>query len=330
MGEIEIRQYEPRDQAALLETFNLVFAEDSEHARPRTVDEWAWAYERNPAGQRIFLGLDGERVVSHYAAWPLRAEVQDFETHFLQIADIFVHPEYRWRKGEQNLFLKTGLAYFAAFGSQWEDVVHFGMPNKRHFQLGKMHEGMGYDLIRPHGMLGRGSRGQVEMPAEVQLLERFDEQVQWLYERCSGAWGASTIRDATYLNWRLVDHPTHEYKRLGVRDGDGILRGLAVVRRVPQVDPNLLTVIEWLVPPEEPEVGELLQRGLLSLAGEPGVHGLVAMFPDWSPWFEQFQAWGWLVHTSPYFMVGRSYRKSVDIQWLRHHWHYQFSDLDWV
>jgi hypothetical protein len=206
--------------------------------------------------------------------------------------------------------------------------VHYGMPIANAWRMGKTF--LKYELMRTHGVLARVPGPDPGEPGEVEPIGRFDEQARWLYDRCAGDWGVSALRDAEFWNWRFVDHPRRDYECLGVRDSDGILRGVAIYRRADWIVPNMGLVVDWLVPPGEPEVGEALHRALLHRGARDAVNGMACLTPDWSPWFERFQDWGWAVHPSEYFMVSRNFHPRYDTLWLRDNWWYQLADLDIV
>lgn len=329
MAEYEIREFRPGDESSLLECFNLVFGEGKPDHAPRTLEQWRWAFERNPAGRRVWVAVCEGRVVAQYAALPARVLIGGRTTHFAQIVDSMVHPAHRAGLKRPGLFVQTALPFFEAYGGPDKDLVHYGWPIEEAWRIGKTF--LDYEIVRTQNFLARApGAGERELPAGVERIERFDHQAQWLYERCCGTWGASAIRDAAFLNWRVFEHPLHAYTVLGVRDAAGVLRGYAIYRRASWILPDMAVLVDWLVPPEEPEVGELLHRGLLALARADGAPVTAAIFPEWSPWFERFQDWGWLVHPSDYFMVARNFVPRFDMLWLRDHWWYQLVDTDLV
>ena len=111
---------------------------------------------------------------------------------------------------------------------------------------------------------------------------------------------------------------------LGHHVGDELPAARAVVHRARGNGPfapasaETLLVADWLVPLAEPEVGELLLRGVRALAR--GVPTITALLPEWSPWFETFQREGFLVHDADRFLFNRSFAKKFDELWLREHW----------
>lgn len=339
-GDYEVREFRPGDEHSLLATFNAVFAAENPGFVPRTLAEWRWSALENPAGFRIFVGLHRGQVVSQYAAWPLRVWWDGGVRHCAQIVDSMVHPAHRGGLKRPGLFVRTAWPFFDAYGGADKDLVHYGMPIDTAWRIGRTF--LEYEALRTHGLLGRavGERpARAHLPrfvagpslvAGLEELERFDEQVHWLYQRCVGLWGLSTIRDTLFMNWRYVDRPGVRYRRLVYRDGQGIVRGLLVLRHMDWILPNLMVIADCLVPPGEPEVLELLVAGAEALAQQAGASALVGLVPEWSPWFAWFQRQGFRVHPSDYFMVVRSFHPRIDSLWLRDGWWYQLGDTDLV
>jgi hypothetical protein len=328
MAEYEIREWREGDEHSLLECFNSVFG-DQPGFQPRTLAQWNWAFRANPAGYRIWLGLCEGKVVSQYAALPYRVRIGGEVRHFAQIVDSMVHPAHRAGLKRPGLFVQTALPFFEAYGGPAKDVVHYGWPIEEAWRIGKTF--LDYEIVRTQNMLGRApGDGPTELPARVERIERFDQQALWVYDRCCGPWGVSTIRDEAFLNWRFIEHAWNRYEVYGVRDAQGLLRGYAVWRQADWVRTNMGLVVDWLVPPEEPEVGELLHAALLARARAGGANVVAALFPEWSPWFERFQDWDWRVHPTNYFMVARNFIPRYDMLWLRDRWWYQLADTDLV
>ncbi len=318
-AKVEIRPLRAADEASVLGTFREVFG------AARTPAEWRWAFLRNPAGTRAWVAVEGDRVVAQYAALPSRVWTGGEDRVFAQIVDSMSHPD---RRGA-GLFVRTAEAFFDAHGGPDRDLVHFGWPVERAWRLGRRK--LRYEAVRTQVALARELEpGPDAVPAGVEVLAEVDEQARWLYDRCVGAWGASTVRDAEWLRWRYLEHPTHRYVLLGARDAAGVLRGLAVYRRASFGLPDLGVLVDWLVPPEEPEVGELLRAAAAARARADGAPALVAWLPEWSPWFDRFQRDGFRVHPTDYLTVARNFHPRYRMEWLRAHWWYQPGDSDLV
>jgi hypothetical protein len=329
MADYEIREFREGDEESLLATFNEVFGAGRDDYEPRTQAQWDWAFRHNPAGRRVFVGLHSGRVVSQYAALPVRVWIDGRESAFAQIVDSMVHPDHRRGLKRPGLFVNTALPFFDEYGGPDKDLVHYGWPIENAWRMGKTF--LHYEVVRTQNILAREpGEGSLEGPGEVVELERFDEQAKWLWDRCAGDFGASAIRDAAFLNWRFVDNPHHDYTVYGVRDDAGVLAGYAVYRSGDWVQPNMGLVADWLVPPDRPDVVELLHHGLLARARRDGVASIATVVVDWSPWFERLQDLDWLVWPSDYFMVARNFDRRFDMLWLRDHWWYTLADTDLV
>jgi len=323
----EIRPYRDGDEHAILATYNLVFAEGKESYEPRTVDDWAWTYRENPAGLRVWLGMDGERVAAHYAALPYRVRIDGHEAVFGQLIDSMVHPDDRRGLKREGLFASVARGLIDATTGPERDYVLFGWPVPAAWRMSKTF--LGSQLVRRQNLLsGEPAPGSPELPAGVELLERFDESVDALYERCAPAWGASVVRDRAWLAWRFERHPFHRYRLLGARAGDGSLAGYAVLRFSDWPVPGCGIVADWMVPPDAPEVAELLHAATMAEARRHGAARVLAVFPEWDRWFDWFQGLGWRVSPSAYPFAAIPRHPRYDRYWLRDHWWTTFAEMD--
>lgn len=290
------------------------------------LERWRWAFERNPAGRRAFVALDGARVVAHYAAVPHAVWIAGHEARFAEVVDSFVVPGRRGLQRE-GLYARLARALGEAHGGAQGDLVHYGVPAESEWRIGKSL--LDYEVVRTQPLLVREADGAPrELPREVEHLERFDHQARWLWDRCAGTFGASAIREEGFLNWRFAEPPGRRYDLLGARDGAGVLRGYAVFREAPAVlgvAGRTGTIVDWLVPPAETEVGEALLRAVQARAR--ALPSVTALLPDWSPWFEWFQRQGFLVLESGARVFNRSFAKKFDELWLREGWWYTLADF---
>ena len=329
-GRYTIRPYEAGDEEQILITFNRVFQEDSRGTQARTMAEWRWAYPENPAGMRVWIALDEGRVVAHYASRPVRVLVEGAPRRFTQIVDSMVHPDYRQSLKSPGLFARTGHRMLSATCGAGKDLVAYGWPTREAWRVGERL--LGYQRIRQETTLVLDPwPGGTELPAGIELLETFDARAVRLFERCAREWGASTIRDAAYLNWRVTNHPRHPYRVLGAVRPNGELAGYAIYRSAEWLLSRSAILCDWLVPEGEPEVGAALLEALLAAARTELHRTVIALFPEWSPWSGRFQARGFKPHPIEYSMVSGSYNDpSYDVEWLRRNWWYQLLDLDLV
>ena len=328
MSTYAIRPFEERDLDSLLATWNTVFADDAERGG-LTREVWEWKFRNNPAGKRIWVATHGDQVVAKYASMPHRVWMAGRETVFSEIVDSMVHPDHRGGLKRPGLFVNVAEPMLDTTMGPDKDMVCYGWPIPSAWRIGNRF--LKYELVRTQSLLGREVHaGDMELPGGVEPIERFDHQAKWLWERCCGPWGASTIRDDTFLNWRFCEHPSRTYRILGVRDDEGILRGYTVVFVGKWLLPNMAILVDWLVPPDEPEVGRALVEGALALARQGGAQALVTILPEWSPWYDLHQRGGFRVYDSDLLLVARPAARKFDIFWLRDNWWITLADSDQV
>jgi hypothetical protein len=328
MNAYTIRELEPGDARSALAAWNRVFA-SAPGSVARGPQDWSWAFEANPAGRRVFVAVHSGDVVAQYAALPVRMLVEGQERTFAQIVDSLVVPEHRAGLKRPGLFVEVGRAFFDACAGEEKSVVFYGWPVESAWRIGERF--LGYRLLRAQLVLVREpGDGPSALPEGVVLIERFDQEARGLYDRCCGSWGASAIRDDRYLNWRYVDRPGHAYVRLGVRDGEGILRGLVVLRTLDFLLPRTCVIADWLVPANELDVALLLFEAVLAHARAAGANAICAVQPEWSSWFPWFQERGCRVHPTDYSLLARSFHPRFDLDWLRERWWYQLGDSDLI
>ena len=326
MSDYEIRPYRPGDEHGILDTFNVVFGDEDPEFEPRTMAEWEWAFARNPAGRRIWVAEHEGTIVAQCAALPFRVRLDGETSSITQGVDSMVHPEHRRGLRRPGLFVATAKPFFREFRGPGKDALHYGWPVEPAWRIGKTF--LGYEIVRTQTIHFRPpGPGPTEPPAGVVRLERFEESVIDLYERCQAGWGLSVIRDADYLNWRFLENPRFRYHVLAV-PGDAGLRGYAVFRKADSPLPESGLLMEWLVPEDDPEAAELLRDAVLAQARADAAHTVLTVFPDWSSWFHRFQDWGWNVYASDYLLIGIVQNPRYDTWWLRKHWWYQLGELD--
>lgn len=327
MSTYDVREYRPGDEISILETFNHVFGEHDPAFRRRTMEEWQWAFPRNPAGFRIFVAEHEGAVVAQAAGQPYRVSVDGVERVFVNGVDSMTHPDHRRGLKRPGLFVKVATAFHEAYEGDDRDWLHYGLPIEQAARMGERF--LGYRLIRDQPILWQPVEdGPRELPPDVVVIDRFDDRVRPLYDRCSGAWGASTIRDAAFLNWRFLDHPTRDYVALGVFGEAGTLRGMAVYRHGRLLHDNIGFFVDWLAPSDDAEVGELLRRALTVRARADGAQAVGGIVPEWSDWHRRLLDEGWRVLPTDYCLRCRPTHPAMSTEWLRDHWWYQLADTD--
>jgi len=332
MAKYNMRPYREGDAVGILETFNTVFGENFPGFKPRSMQQWRWAFEQNPAGKRIWVAECEGQIAAQCAALPYRVWIDGQRSSFTQGVDSMVHPDHRRGLRRPGLFVATAKPFFEEFTGPGKDILHYGWPVEPAWRIGRTF--LGYQIVNTQSVHFLGTDACTgEVPEGVERLTSFDADAEALYDRCRNEgpfpWGASVIRDAAYLNWRYITNPHFDYDIFGVRRS-GKLVGFTVYRRADSPRPNSGLIMDWLVPTDEPEAAELLREALKAQARQDGTDALLGVFPGWSHWHLKFQQWGWSLAPSDYLLIGIIQNPRYDTHWLRDNWWYQLSDLDAV
>ena len=307
MTGLEIRVPRPEDEGALQAAAALLGC-------ARTAAERAWLASHAGASRaRVALVPEDGRVLGHYACVPRTTWIAAREAVFAEVLDAFAPRAEARGLQREGPYARLGRALAQAHS---EDLVHHGYFGRAEWRMANAL--LDFEVVRNQCLLVRSS-ADAGAPALEELV-RFDHQAKWLWERCSGRFGAAAIRDEGYLNWRFVERPGVRYQRRGLRDANGILRGLYVYRSGAFAGRSGGWLVEWIVPPEEPEVGERLLGDALAAARADGQRELACALPEWSPWFEAFQRAGFRVVASEAVLAARCFARKYDEVWLRDHW----------
>ncbi|MCB9915887.1 MAG: hypothetical protein H6828_12220 [Planctomycetes bacterium] len=278
-----------------------------------------------------FVALHDGEVAAAYLGRATSTWFAGERRAFVQSVDSMVDPAHRAGLKRPGLFVELARAYFAHYGAAGGDAVHYGWPVEEAWRLGERF--LDYALLREELVLVRelggdddaGDAAPVVGALDVDALE---PDLAWLWDRCAPRWGAATLRDAAWARWRFAEHPTTRYRLRGARDAAGVLRGFAALRASAWSWPGAHALVDWLVPDEEPDVFDALERDARALARAAGAARLVTLVPPWSGAFARFQALGWRVRLAPYRCAARSFDRRCDLAWLRAHWWTTLADSD--
>jgi hypothetical protein len=273
------------------------------------------------AGRRTLVAVRAGQVEAGVAALPFTVWIDAREACFALMLPDLVRPS----AGAGELRATVARAFLERFGGRDRDVVHFVWPAPGDADFYR--RTLGFDVVRTQTVLAREVEpGAGTLPAGVETLARFDHQARWLWDRANGSFGASAIRDEGFLNRRLRGAVGARYRVLCVRDGEGVLRGYAAWTRAPWLEKDRLTVVDWLVPANEPEAGDVLLAALRAAAQGEGARAIDLVLPDWSPWFVRFQRAGFRVLPSDLLLLAKEHDRRFDDIWLREHWWYTLAD----
>lgn len=317
----EIREWRAADADAWLACQRASFGESCAKSRA----DWQHGFDPGGLPTRGIVAVQDDRILAAYIGVPTRTWFAGEERICVQPVDLMLHPDMRRGLGAHRLHRAVAEAFFERYGTGAGDLMHYGWPVPAARRFGRRM--LGYDFVREELCLVRDVPAQADDASEVQELREVGEDLRWLWDRCAGSFGLSTIRDAAWARWRFLEHPSVDYSLLGVKR-DGVLRGLAVVRNSPWHWAGTLALVDWLVPDGEPQVALQLQAAVDDAARELGRARVATWIPESSVPFVRFQDQGWRVQTTPYQLLVKSFDRRLDADWVRQHAWLTLADSD--
>lgn len=195
------------DRDALLTLFQSAFG----HAMPEAL--WAWKYaSRSQIG--VLAHREGQ-VVAYYGGLPRTLWIDGTQQQGVQICDVMVSPEERGVLSRRGAFMQTTVAFLkASIGAEKTYQYAFGFPSGRHAKLG---EKSGF--YTPAAPLH-----EAEWPATRLLMARLKlriteltyhdkDCINTLWHTMQPALADHLLpqKDADFLIWRYLKHPTQNY-----------------------------------------------------------------------------------------------------------------------
>jgi hypothetical protein len=251
----EVRLAEPADLAQialfLIPLGSELFGERFPDASPQDFYR-CWKYFRNPLGNAIVgIATAGGSVVSTVAATPKRIWLSGKAVLAYEFGDFMTDASYR----RMGLCSQLSELVCREVGARGASLV-YARPNEMSFPIftGKLsfHEGQRQDARRfaipshtisrktgiPAGLLRlsgidwllkcRCIPGSPGSAVTVVPVERFEKEIDQLWQRASAGYDFALVRDSSYLNWRFSDCPTPYKMWRALRKGQSV--GFLVAR----------------------------------------------------------------------------------------------------
>jgi len=308
-----------------------------------TDEEFAWWFDRNPAGEGIVsLVVDEGEVIGVAAMSFFKTRLDGVETRLAIPVNVATDARYRGR-GVFSTLQEANEEAAAASGSPL--TVTF--PNAKSYPIFIRRLGW-IDLprlrlwarpLRAGGVvryaLGRpGKRGGMREPdpspravhgLEVRPMNRFGEDMDELGSRAAAAYGSHFVRDAEYLGWRYVDSP-RDYRCFGAYRGDE-LAGVASVGHTFKHGVSAGFVADLVAAPEDtPAVRALVSRAAAEVKG--GADALV-LLPPRNPAHRRVLVRGGFAPTNKKLrFIGKPLLDGVPIDGRADAWHFTLGDFD--
>jgi GNAT superfamily N-acetyltransferase len=221
VGEIDVRPYEPGDEAGVLELLKAALGETP--LLKRTSAWFTWKHFDNPFGESIMLvATDHDRIVGlrAFMRWDLTTP-DGARVRCVRAVDTATHPDYQ-RRGIFRRLTEAALDLARASGV---DMV-FNTPNPRsgagYLKMGWQEVGDVGVMVAPslRRMLSKGqapSGDLAEMLVDAKPATALD-----VIDRPPR--GLRTPRTPEYLEWRFSGNPNATYLSLSERGATAVLR----------------------------------------------------------------------------------------------------------
>lgn len=183
-------------------------------------EDFAWEFERNPVGDlNVFLAVHAGEVVgiSCHNTFRMRLGAEEAVVSFP--LKVLTRGDFR-RRGVFSALERANEEHAARIGAP----LMLSFPNAVSTPI--FLERLGWTRLEAPRLLVRplipGLAGRAGLPKGLRLLEaqRFGAWADAAWTRDRDPTQRGFIRDATYLNWRFVEHPSGRYRLRTVQRGD--------------------------------------------------------------------------------------------------------------
>jgi len=308
-----------------------------------TDEEFAWWFDRNPAGEGIVsLAVDEGEVVGVAAMSFFRVQLDGTQTRLAIPVNVATDARYRG----QGVFSTLQAENEEAAASSGSPLT-VTFPNAKSYPIFVSRLGW-LDLprmrlwarpLRASGVvryaLGRaGEHGGMREPdsasrsshgLEVRPVERFGVDLDELGARAAARYGNHFTRDAAYFNWRYLDSP-RDYRCFGAYRGDA-LAGVAVVGHTFKHGVSAGFLADLVVAPGEGvAVRALVSRAVAEVKG--GADALVLLPPRSSSQRRALVRAGFAPTNKKLRFIGKPLHDSAHIDERAGAWHFTLGDFD--
>lgn len=278
-----IRSYEPGDEAAILDLFEISF-------NSRRPDAWwRWEYADDPHGSfAISLAFDRDGLAAQYAGYPVPLWSRDPALHGLaahQVGDTMTAVRVRGvGRGPTSVLVRTAKHFFAAHCAG-KVAFNYGFNTANIRKISTSYNESAQVEPVP---FRRASTAALRFPGRIasRITTLFNSYTTSNAASVDGEWdgfldavapsyGLLVRRDARYLKWRYLDHPALSYELVALRSG-GELAGWSVFRR----RDDTLVWGDALVSPQHAHAASLLLRHALESPVGAGARFVECWFPE--------------------------------------------------
>lgn len=308
-----------------------------------TDEEFAWWFDRNPAGEGIVsLAVDGDEVVGVAAMSFFRTRLNGSVTRLAIPVNVATDPRYRGQGVFSTLERENEAAAVAAGspltvtfpnGASYPIFVSrlgwVDLPKLRLWARPLRAAAVARYLLGRPGELGglrpRNDTASTGRGIEVRPVERFGPDFDELGRRVAPGYGNHFVRDAEYFNWRYLDSPRDYRCFAAYRDGS--LSGVAVVGHTFKHGVSAGFLADLVVaPPGSQETRALLRRAVDEVRG--GADALVLLPPPGGVARRVLAACGFAPTNKRLRFIGKTLQDGARLDGSGSAWHFTLGDFD--
>ena len=254
-----VRRYQKGDERQIQSLFKKTFNYQ------RSIEEWEWKFKKKPEHTEPFILVFEEdcKIIGHISLWVENAFMNGRLAKIGIRVDTMVDPDARgkgvYKKLNEALLEEAsheGIVYLYGFPAakakelfiKYTGANHItDMPRWIRVQNPITVLARKFTFLKPAKPLDRlyTRRKKInwsgyDLCSVNECREEFDE----LAEQAKFMEEALIVRDASYLNWRFLQHPVHTYHLLALYK-DGKLRGYVVTHKEKTTITKAM-IIDWL------------------------------------------------------------------------------------
>jgi hypothetical protein len=289
---IEVSFYEEGMETEIVELLNSVFDRWPKHEiQCKPVDHWRWKYTDNPSGKYIItIAKINNRIIGCNHTTFTNISLFNKKNVTILSADTATHLDYRgkgvqqrmdklWEKSAESMrysisYWITSNPIYIEWASRHKStqlpvdldnmiwINDIGLYLKERKPSNQFAKKLGYTLYKT-GIQLLSSNEKPINDCTVKTVKRFDSSADLFWDQIREHYDFIFVRDKASLNHRYCDPRAGKYTVLGIFRGKSML-GFCVLGQE-KVKGNIDgKIVDFIVLPEEPGVGDILLKNALN------------------------------------------------------------------
>jgi GNAT superfamily N-acetyltransferase len=306
-------------------------------------EEFAWWFDRNPAGDGIVsLAVDDDEVVGVAAMSFFRTALDGTVTRLAIPVNVATDPRYRGQgvfstleRENETAAAETGAPLTVTFPNAASHPIfvnRLGWSDLRRLRLWA--RPLRASAVVRYALGRSGTRGGLRAPdertrsmrgLEVRPIDRFGPDFDALGGRATAGYGSHFVRDAEYFDWRYLDSP-RDYRCFGAYRRSQLV-GVAVVGHTFKHGVSAGFLADLVTAPDGvDETRALLVRAVDEV--RRGADALVVLPPPSRATRRALVASGFLPTNTRLRFIGKPLREGVRLDGRKQAWHFTLGDFD--